>query len=399
MSLRDNLCALPRPVWILFAGTFLNRFGTFVMPFLVIYLTRSGYDAGQCGLTISAYGAGHLLASTLGGHLSDRIGRRSTIAMSMFISAGAMIALSQARDYHVILAITFLAGAASEMYRPAASALIGDLVSDEQRVTAFAVFRFALNLGFAAGPATAGLIAEHSFTSLFFGDAATSIVFGIVALFALPHGMTQSSKSQRAGGGLQHALRNEPFVLLLLATLCITWIEFQVTSTFPLHLQASGFSAKTYGFLISLNGAIIVCFELALTAWTQTMPAQRVIALGYALFGVGYSLIGLAHSIPALIVAVIVWTAGEMIFAPVTGAYVTALAPKEFRGRYQGLWWLTWSMGMLAGPYLGTRLLEHDARVYFAIAACAGIAGASLAILNRRRTAGSYETAATLGQE
>ncbi len=79
MRLRDNVRALPPTAWVLFAGTFLNRFGTFVMPFLVLYLTRQGYSAAQAGLALSAYGIGHLCASFSGGHLADRIGRRSTM--------------------------------------------------------------------------------------------------------------------------------------------------------------------------------------------------------------------------------------------------------------------------------------------------------------------------------
>lgn len=234
-------------------------------------------------------------------------------------------------------------------------------------------------------PATAGLIAERSFTWLFLADSAASIVCCIVALVALPHGITRRSKSERGKGAMHHALRNDPFVSFLLATLCITWIEYQITSTFPLHLHASGISAKAYGFLISMNGAMIVLLELALTAWTRRVPAQSVIALGYALFGIGYSLVGLARSIPALMIAVVVWTTGEMIFAPATGAYVTTLAPAEFRGRYQGLWWLTWSIGMLAGPYAGTLLLQQSASLYFAIVACAGVAGGLLTLVKRSR--------------
>jgi MFS family permease len=383
-SLRANLRSLPRPVWILFGGTFINRFGTFVMPFLVIYLTRHGYSPARAGLAVSAYGAGHVIASLLGGHLADRIGRRFTIAFSMFACSAAMIALSQARSYPVIVAITFLVGAASEMYRPAAAALIGDLVAPEQRVTAFAMFRFALNLGFAAGPATAGLLAHDSFAVLFFADAATSFAYGVIALVALPRGVRSQARDERATGGVRNALSNEPFVLFLLATLCVTWIEYQVTATFPLHLQASGYSTKTYGFLISLNGALVVLFELALTAWTQRRPPQVALALGYALFGIGFALIGLAHSIPLLMMSVVVWTVGEMVFAPVIGAYVTDLAPERYRGTYQGLAALTWSVGMLVGPFAGTVLYQYDASVYFSIVACAGLAGASLALVKRR---------------
>ena len=75
-ALMSDLRELPRAFWVLFTGTFINRFGTFVMPFLAIYLVREGYTVGQAGLTISAYGAGALLASLIGGHLADTIGRR-----------------------------------------------------------------------------------------------------------------------------------------------------------------------------------------------------------------------------------------------------------------------------------------------------------------------------------
>ncbi|HEY8132931.1 MAG TPA: MFS transporter, partial [Thermoanaerobaculia bacterium] len=127
ISLRENLRALPAPAWILFGGTFINRFGTFVMPFLVLYLTRSGYTIAQAGLAVGAYGGGHIIASMLGGHLADRIGRRNTIALSMFASAAAMLALSQARTFVPILILTCLTGTAAELYRPASSALLIDL--------------------------------------------------------------------------------------------------------------------------------------------------------------------------------------------------------------------------------------------------------------------------------
>jgi len=78
-TLRASLRALPRPAWILFFGTFLNKFGTFVLPYLAIILTRHGYSPSDAGLAIGAYGVGTLLASALGGHLPtpSAVGRPS----------------------------------------------------------------------------------------------------------------------------------------------------------------------------------------------------------------------------------------------------------------------------------------------------------------------------------
>src|SRR5262245_64023379 len=89
-SLRDSLRALPRGAWILFFGTFLNKFGTFVLPFLAIYMTGLGYTASQSGVAIAAYGIGTLGACLLGGYLADRLGRRRTIVVSIVLVGFAM---------------------------------------------------------------------------------------------------------------------------------------------------------------------------------------------------------------------------------------------------------------------------------------------------------------------
>ncbi|HVG24442.1 MAG TPA: MFS transporter [Thermoanaerobaculia bacterium] len=382
--LLENLKALPRPAWVLFGGTFINRFGTFVMPFLAIYMSRQGFTPARAGLAVSAYGGGHIIASMLGGHLADRIGRRHTIALSMFASTATMLALSQARAFPMIVALAFSVGVAAELYRPAASALLGDLVPPEQRVAAFGMYRFAINLGFAAGPATAGFLANKSFFYVFAGDAVTSFAYGVIALVALPHGLRSTANDERPAEGLRVALRHRAFVYFLAATLCVTFIDFQLHSTIPLYIASLGYTPATYGLLLSINGTLIVLFELALTAWTQRFPAQPLIALGYALNGIGIALTGFAASVPALAMTVVVWTLGEMIYAPVTGAYVSGLAPERYRGRYMGVWHSMFSIGMLLGPAVGTWIYGRNHAALWWTCLVIGFIGAALALVKAK---------------
>src|SRR5262245_18200029 len=109
-SLRETLRELPRGAWILFFGTFLNKFGTFVLPFLAIYLTALGYTAAQAVIAVGAYVIGTLAAALLGGYMADRFGRRKTIVSSMFSVALALICLSQARHLSLIVVLACLAG-------------------------------------------------------------------------------------------------------------------------------------------------------------------------------------------------------------------------------------------------------------------------------------------------
>jgi MFS family permease len=346
--------SMPPAAWVLFGGSFVNRFGSFVLVFLVIWLTEEGYSAAQAGAAVSSYGAGALGASLLGGYLADRIGRRNAIAVSMLSAAATMLALSQARTLALVLVLSGLAGLTSELYRPASAALLADLVPSERRVTAYALYRLAINLGFAAGPATAGLLAERSFFLVFLGEALTSALFGVAALLFLPEG-TRSVRAEERPGELLRAVRADcPFQLFLVASLLSAFIYFQQQGALPLHVVDQGLSFATFGALISLNGLVVVLLELPLTAVTQRYPRRPVIAVGMVLEGLGFALTAWATDAPLLALTVVVWTLGEIVSAPVAQAYVADLAPLHLRGRYQGAWGLTFGLALVLAPVVGT---------------------------------------------
>ncbi|HVV73332.1 MAG TPA: MFS transporter [Verrucomicrobiae bacterium] len=352
-SLRENLRALPRGAWILFFGTFLNKFGTFVLPFLAIYMTRMGYTAAQSGLAIAAYGVGTLAACLIGGDLADRIGRRKTIVVSMFSGALVMLCLSQARSLWAIILLSAVSGLAGELYRPASNALLADLVPAGKRVTAYAAYRMAFNAGWAFGPATAGLLAKHSFLWLFLGDAGTSALYGVVAWFALPSGL----RGAREGNAITETLRlmrDDPRLRqVVFAALAIGVVFVQAFSTMSLEITRSGFSPSVYGLVISLNGLLVVLCELPLTTITKRYPARRVIALGFLLIGAGFASNVLVRTLPLLLMTTSVFTFGEMVSMPVLGAYVADLAPADKRGLYMGTYGMVWALAFVFGPSLG----------------------------------------------
>lgn len=380
-TLISSLRALPRTAWVLFFGTFLNKFGTFVIPFLTLYLTRRGYPLSAAGIALGAYGGGNLVASILGGYLADRVGRRQTIVFSMFSGAGAMMLLSQARTLPSIFALAALAGLTGEMYRPASSALLADLVPAGQRVTAYSALRASFNAGWAFGPAIAGFLAEHGYFWLFAGDAFTSVLYGVVALFALPKG-SRAGAAQASWGELFGALRQDRVLPRILAsTFTIAIVFFQASSTLGLHITHLGFSAATYGAILSLNGAIVVLFELPLTTVTRRFPAPRVIAFGFLLAGFGFALLGLARTIPAMAACMAVFTLGEMLSMPMASAYVADLAPPSMRGRYMGAYGLTWTLALVVGPAFGMSLMTAGPNVLWLACAGLGILAAVFALI------------------
>jgi MFS family permease len=357
-TLETTLRSFPRPIWILFAGVFLNKFGTFVIPFLTLYLTRQGFSPREAGAALGAYGLGRLGAAFIGGHLADTLGRRKTIVLSMISAAVTMLLLSQARSLPVIVLLTGLASLTGELYLPACGALLADLVPPHQRITAYAAYRISFNAGWVFGPATAAFLASHSFQWLFVGDAVTSLLFGIVAWKWLPRGV-RSQQNEAGWVEAWNTLRADRRLHQLgLATLLIGLSIHQLVSTFGLHLSRLGFSDVTYGVLLSFNGLLVVIFELPLITRSRRWSSRYVMAVGYLLMGLGLALNTTIHTLPAIVLAMVVFTAGEMFYAPVAGAYVAGLAPPRLRGRYMGTWGFANSLSLAIAPNLGMMIFD-----------------------------------------
>ena len=191
------------------------------------------------------------------------------------------------------------------------------------------------------------------------------VLFGLVAWLALPRGTYGQQSNASWSEALSALRRDHQLHQLLLANFAIALVFFQVASTFSLHVTQLGFSAATYGAVISLNGALVVFFELPLTAFTRRFPARRVMALGYSLCGVGFALNAFAHTIPALVVCMIIFTLGEMVTMPMSSAYLADLAPPQMRGRYMGVAGLTWATALIIGPGVGMKIFALNPAVYW----------------------------------
>jgi MFS family permease len=385
-TLWQDLRSLPGQYWILFSGTLVNRFGHFVIPFLAIYLRQQGHDVKTTGLVMGAYGAGALGAGAIGGYLADHLGRKPTMLLSCAGAATFMMILSQAHSVPALVIATFMTGLLTAMYGPAAGALIADLVPPALRVRAFACQRLAINFGFAAGMATAGFMARHSFAALFIADAATTIILGLTVLFGLkPRPRTATANNGGWGYALKHMRGNAAFVLATFASLLIGIVFWQMSSSYGLQAtEGAGLDERAYGLLMALNGILIVFLELPLTSYTRRFHPVYAMAAGYAVIGLGMGLNALGASLPMLVISMIIFTAGEMVALPVANSYIAGLAPDEMRGRYQGISSISWSCATMIGPSLGIALWQFSPALLWTATLIASAAAAILMLASRR---------------
>jgi len=257
-------------------------------------------------------------------------------------------------------------------------------------VTVFAVLRLAESVAFAGGIALGGFLANSSFAWLFVGDATSSIVYGTIALTLLPEGRgpaaaipDEVATGARHRAGYRRILADRAFAIFLIATVLLAFVYFQQLATLPLHVRANGLSNAQFGLLLSLNGVLLVIFELPLSSWTMHRPKPQMIGLGFLLVGLGFGLTAMAHSFAILALTVAIWTAGEMVAAPVSYAYVADIAPQDMRGRYQGLYGLAFGSGAIIGPALGTFLYSLSPTAFWSLCGGLGLVSALLALSGR----------------
>ena len=364
-------------MWVLAAGNFVNRFGGFVVPLLALHLIHLGFSAQRISLVLGAYGIGRLVSSLLGGVWTDRHGHRSVIAASMFSSAAGMLVLGFLTDYHAILAMVLFQGFASELFRPASSALIAELAPPQHRLTAFALNRLAVNAGFALGPAVGGILAGISFHWIFIGNALADLLYGLLAWRGLPARVQRSHSDTGIDGSWSAVLRDRRLLVFLASIFPMTFIFMQGSSSFALYTADLGFSPRDFGLLLGVNGMLIVTCELTLTGFTRRFAPVNVLMLGYALLGLGYASTGLAHHFGTLAATVVIWTLGEMISAPTQSAVLAAMAPPHLRGRYMAAATLMWSLATILGPSLGSFLYARNPTALWFFAAAMGLASAA----------------------
>ena len=143
-------------------------------------------------------------------------------------------------------------------------------------MAAYAFNRLLFNLSFAIGLALGGLVAEESFVLLFVTDAATSVIFGVISLVALPHGTrTRKEQDRDMGGAFAAILADEGFMLVLAAIFAGALVYSQGYSTFPLWVRDLGLGEKVYGFLQGGNGILVAVFELGGHGGRDAVPADR----------------------------------------------------------------------------------------------------------------------------
>ena len=364
----------------------------------------------QVGQIVAAYGLGATLSGPLGGWLTDHVGRRPTLISSLVLGAILLLILMVAATYPAIMLSMGLYGLFGEMYRPAANAAVVDIVPPLLRTAAFDALYWAVNLGFAIGTLTGGLVIEISFAPIFWINAISLTLFAvIIALFlpetkpsiASPHQHEKGKEKEKEEEkkeeeeeenekenlakeiiekekhGLRYWLapyRDTTFMWLMAATLLTTTLFFQTMSTLPISLSQANILGRQYGQIIALNGILIITCQPLVAHLTKQRKISTMVAVGFLLNALGFGTLTFATQYYTFVVAIVVLTFGEICWIPRSNAALAFLAPPHLRGNYMGVNFIVWGIATILAPLGGTTLLQHYGRfVLWPVGAAGGL--------------------------
>ncbi|MGB8251644.1 MAG: MFS transporter [Anaerolineaceae bacterium] len=363
----STIAEYPRGFWMLMGINFINFLGNnLIFPFFALFISKKfGASMTEVGFLFTLFTISGFIGSTIGGALTDRLGRKSMLMYNLITSALFNLAMGFAPSLSFCYGVALIGGVISSAGGPAGQAMIADLVPEEKRAGAFGIFRVVFNTAVAIGVAIGGLVATHSYLVLFITDAVVSTICAVLVYIFLKEtkpatepGREKESLTATFAGYLD-VLKDKAYMLFLTAAF-LGWLVAQnFSTTLGVFLRdVKGIPESGYGMLISMNAVIVILVQIPLSRRIEKFKPMVMMAIGSGLFAIGYLSFGFTNSYALYALAMVVITVGELIFEPVRQASVASFALEQMRGRYMAIEGHSISIAYAVGPLLAGRIFD-----------------------------------------
>ncbi|MDI6870868.1 MAG: MFS transporter [Bacillota bacterium] len=397
LRLPEPYRGLPRSIYVLFFANIVNSLGSFVWPFLTLYLTeRLGMSKHGAGQIVTLSALAYVPGSLFGGKIADHLGRKRVFVVSRLLGALALVPCAFLGVSPLIPWLLIATSLLSAAVDPALSAMVADLTTRRNRQGAFSLLYLGHNIGFAVGPILAGLLYRHHLPWLFLGDALTTVLSVLLVVVfvreTLPQHRTEEAEGvgelpeqERAEkGGLLLALWRRPAVLLFSLVLMVySFVYVQHAFSLPVQMRAlfPENGPALYGVLMSVNAVTVVLFTTLITRVTSRFDSTLNIVLGGLFYAAGFGMIALIRGIPLFVLSVMIWTFGEIMVATNSSVYLANHTPISHRGRFRAVLDIVSGTGWAMGPLFMGRLIDRaGVRAVWPLCFLLGLGGSALMV-------------------
>jgi multidrug resistance protein len=351
---------------VLFVTVFIDLMGFgIVIPLLPLYAERMSATAFEAGVLLAVYSLMQLLFAPVWGRLSDRVGRRPVLLMSLAGSALSYLLLATAGSLGMLFAARVLAGVAGANI-PVAQAYIADVTSGAERTRGMGLIGAAFGLGMVIGPALGGglLLLGPRAPELFAAGLCLANV--LVAAVRLPESHAPSGSRRDA---FRHPLAPRAVravvrrggVAGLLATFFFVTLGFAVMEgTFSLTAtHRHGYPASQVAGLWLYMGLVAVVVQGWLVGrLARRVPERLLVMAGAAALGMGLAAVPWADPGPELLIALALVVAGQGLASPSLASLLSRSAGTA-QGAVLGLSQSLSAAARVIGPAAGGLVLHR----------------------------------------
>lgn len=368
-----------------------------VIPLLPLYAEHFRPAPWVFGLLMAAYSAMQFVFSPILGRLSDRVGRRPVLLISLAGSVTGFVLFALAHSLAWLFASRLLAGICGGNIATA-QAVIADTTPPEDRAQGMGLIGAAFGLGFIAGPAMAGVLAPVSMGAPGWGAAAFSLTAWTMTLLFLPETRptgTPSGAAAPASGFARLAFafgHVELAPLLAIGFLVVTgFAAFEVTFAQFLHERLQ-LAHSGVGFLFVYVGVLAAAVQGGLVGRaTRRFGERRLLFAGLAATAAGLVMLSMSHTLPGVMTILPVASLGSGLVMPSLSSLVSRSARADEQGAALGAFQGIGSLARVVGPFTAEVALGRwgvaAPQLGAAALAAAAAVGAGMALRRKRAVA------------
>ncbi|MEK5028110.1 MDR family MFS transporter [Paenibacillus sp. FSL M7-1046] len=354
--------------WTIIIGTMFGRLVTSMsIPFLSIYLTQVlGASATQTGFTVAVSSLAGVLVSFYGGYISDVIGRKIVMLVSVFGWACVFFGFSAAQHLWVFFLVNTLNGLCRAVFEPTSRALLSDITPPDHKLLVFNLRYAAVNLGVVFGPIIGLQLGSAKSTFPFLIAGIVYIAYGLVLFMQFRiHHSTLPQRSEVRAPKLREALatttRDRVFLPVLLGTIFCVLGYGHFSSTLAQYLAMNAHftnGGQVFSYMLSLNAITVLVVQYPIVRTASRFSPIVPLILGNLCVALSLLLFGIAGGVALLMFSVVLFTIGEVLLFTMMDMLIDRIAKPEWKGTYFGTIGFN-NLGNVMAPILGGLLLDQ----------------------------------------
>ncbi|MBE0525898.1 MAG: MFS transporter, partial [Candidatus Thorarchaeota archaeon] len=365
-------------VWMLAFSLAILQIGFgIIMPIFPYYISELGMAGIELGVLAASFAIARIIFAGPVGNLSDRVGRKPILIISLLGFAFSNIVYAYAYDVIVMISARVLEGAVSAGFFPAANSFISDVTTKENRGTAMVYLSMGNMVGFVLGPALGGILAQFLGIRIPFLLAAVATLVTMVLVFILVKEPVRRSvkesipkipirevlgRARACYGALGIAMFANMFAMGILE------VAFMLDAVINIGVQP-----YEIGIFFGILGITMMFGNIIFGKLSDIRGRKWLIVIGAFIGALSLVMFMFAHDVMALFVAGVVLSIGMSMRGPAIQALIADVTDPSAYGAIMGAFGAVSNSAYAVSPLMGGQIFDDTGSAALSLLIAAGV--------------------------